>query len=101
MVVFLPGKIHTCLPADADRAQMDAKFCEDWEGGMVDCIIYGKPLRKGSLWSHLETQHDVYWLFTLNAAVAEPHAEGRRWVVWRKTEDEKLHCPRPGCPQAH
>ena len=98
-MIMLPGKIRTCLSADAYRARMDAEFREGWKGGEADCDICGTTLKEVSLRKHLETQHDVYRSFALVGPAAEPPTEGRRWAVWRQVADEKLRCPVPGCPQ--
>ena len=78
VMIMLPGKIRTCLSADAYRAWMDAKFREGWKGGEVDCDICGTTLKEVLLRKHLETQHDVYWSFALAGPAAEPPTEGRR-----------------------
>ena len=81
VLILLTGKICRCLSVDAYRARVDAKSHEGWKDGKVNCRIFGQTLKEGLLWTHLESQYDVFWSFTLDAAVTEPQAEGRRWAV--------------------
>ena len=60
VMVFLPGRIRTCLTEDAYLSRLDALHRAARKGGTVSCHVCGLALRKGSLASHLATQHGVY-----------------------------------------
>jgi hypothetical protein len=62
----------------------------------VECKVCGTSLVAESLKSHLETQHDIYWLFVLNLDII-PDQDA---VVYRATESPTTgiySCPVPQC----
>ena len=60
VVVFYPSRIHTRLTADDYEALMGNIYCKERHGRTVRCLECGHQMAVWSLWSHLETQHDVY-----------------------------------------
>ncbi len=63
----------TCVPGKIRVSQMEAEYLSQQEGitpttkrCWVDCEVCGISLTAESLLSHLETQHDIFWLFVLN-----------------------------------
>ena len=71
-MVFLPGRIRTCLTADAYKARMGELYREERRGRKVSCQECRQRMTTGSLWSHIKTQHSVYTLFALPADAAPP-----------------------------
>ena len=59
-MVFLPGRIRTCLTAESYEVRMGDLYREERRGRKVSCQECGQMMAVGSLRSHLETQHDVY-----------------------------------------
>ncbi len=47
----------------ATQEMGDGATAKHWQ---VDCEFCGISFAAKSLWSHLETQHNIYWLFVLN-----------------------------------
>ena len=64
-MVFLPGRIRTCLTAESYEARMGDLFREERRWRKVSCQECGQKMAVGSLRSHLETQHNVYTSFAL------------------------------------
>jgi hypothetical protein len=70
-------KVMTCIPGNIRVAHMEAAYHAQQQGPVdptakrhrVECDVCGMSLAAGSLQSHLETQHDTYWLFALNREV--------------------------------
>jgi hypothetical protein len=61
----------------------------------VECNICGVSLAAGSLCSHLETKHNMYWSFVLNRELTiESEA-----VFYQATADATgtIFCPVPAC----
>ena len=98
LLVLLPGRIRTCLNADAYKARMSNLYREERRGRRVSCPECGKGMAVGSLRSHLETQHDVYTSFALPTDAAPPAAPRRLEAAYDLMEG-KYRCPVPGCPQ--
>ena len=59
VVVFLPGKVCTCLSEDAYLFRLDALHRAERKGGKVDCHVCRRKVRKGSLASHLASQRGI------------------------------------------
>jgi hypothetical protein len=68
------SKVMTCIPGNIRVAHTEAAYHTQQLGPVdptakhcrVECNICGVSLAAGSLQSHLETQHNTYWLFILN-----------------------------------
>ena len=60
VMVFLSGRIRTCLSVDAYLPYLDALQWADRKGGKVECHVCRRKFRKGNLASHLASQHGVY-----------------------------------------
>ena len=97
-MVFLPGRIRTCLTAESYEGRMRDLFREERRGRKVSCQECGQQMAVGSLRSHLETQHDVYTSFALPAGATPPVAP-RRLAATYGVGEGKYRCPVPGCPQ--
>ena len=97
-MVFLPGRIRTCLTDGAYKAQMGDLYREERRGQKVSCQECGQQMAVGSLRSHLETQHDVYTSFALPADAAPPVAPRQLAVTYGIVEG-KYRCPMSGCLQ--
>jgi hypothetical protein len=67
-------KVMTCLPGKIQVAQTEEVYASQQTGlgtsttkrQRVDCKVCGASLAAESLQSHLETQHNIFWLFVLN-----------------------------------
>jgi hypothetical protein len=67
-------KVMMCVPGNIRVAHTEAAYHVQQLGTAnptaklrwVECNICGASLPAGSLQSHLETQHNMYWLFILN-----------------------------------
>ena len=96
-------KVVTCVPGRIQVAQTEEEYANQQAGNTttskrhrVECEVCGASLVAGSLQSHLETQHDIFWLFVLNRdIVLACHT-----VVYRATEllsTGIYFCPVPQC----
>jgi hypothetical protein len=74
-------KVMICVPGKIRAALMEEEYANQQAGNTtttkhcwVNCDICGTSLVAESLQSHLETQHDIFWLFILNrnTAIARP-----------------------------
>jgi hypothetical protein len=81
-------KVMTCLPGKIRVAKME-EYAAQQTGNTtaakrrrVDCEVCGVSLAAESLQSHLEMQHDIFWLFVLNRDLAPERAA----AVYRVTE---------------
>jgi hypothetical protein len=78
-------KVMTCIPENIQVAHMEGAYHVQQQGPVnptakchwVECDACGVSLAAGSLQSHLETQHDTYWLFVLNRELT---VEREPWV---------------------
>ena len=89
-MVFLPRLICTYLPVDACKVRLGDLYQESQE-----C---GKRLAAGSIWSHLETQHEIYLVCALYVDDI-PSVVLRCLVTVQKNMGVKYRCPIPGCLQ--
>ena len=76
-LVFLPGRIRTCLTADVYKARMGDLYRKERRGRTVRCQECEQQMTVGSLRSHLRTQHNIYISFALPLGVTPPVA--RLW----------------------
>jgi hypothetical protein len=67
------AKVMICVPGKIQSAQTEVEYTSQQVGNTtttkrcrVDCDVCGASLAAKSLQSHLETQHDIFWLFVLN-----------------------------------
>ena len=59
-MVFLPGRIRTCLSEELYLSRVDTLHMGSRKSGKVECHICKKMWKKGLLQSHLAMQHVVY-----------------------------------------
>jgi hypothetical protein len=67
-------KVMMCVLGNIRLAHTEAAYHAQQQGPVnptakrhwVECNVCGVSLVAGSLHSHLETQHNTYWLFVLN-----------------------------------
>ena len=79
VMVFLPGRIHTCFSEDACLSQMDALHRSSKMTGKVECHICRKNFQKLSLASHFARQHGVFRSHLLAGADAcQPVDESKK-----------------------
>ncbi len=96
-------KVMTCIPGNIRVAHTEVAYHAQQLGPVdpttkhcqVECNICGVSLAAGSLQSHLETQHNTYWLFVLNQELTVEHGP---WV-YRAIADATgtYSCPVPAC----
>ncbi len=96
-------KVMTCLPGKIRVAKMEEEYAAQQTGNTtavkhwrVDCKVCGVSLAAESLQSHLEMQHNIFWLFFLNRDLAPEQAA----VVYRAMELPATGiylCPVPQC----
>ena len=60
VMVFLPGRIRTGLSKDAYLSRMDALHRESRNERRGECHVCQKEFARGSLASHLASQHGIY-----------------------------------------
>jgi hypothetical protein len=65
VMICVPGKIRVA-PTEMEYASQQAGNTTTTKRCWVDCDVCGASLAAESLQSHLETQHDIFWLFVLN-----------------------------------
>jgi hypothetical protein len=96
-------KVMTCIPGNIRVAHMEAGYHAQQQGPVnptvkrhrVECDVCGVSLAAGSLQSHLETQHDRYWLFVLNRELT---VEREPWVYQAIADATGTYfCPVPAC----
>ena len=71
-------KVMTCLPGKIQVARMEAEYASQQTGlgpsrakrQHIDCKVYGASLAAEPIRSHLETQHDIFWLFVFNGTLS-------------------------------
>ena len=82
VMVSLPGRIRTCLSEDVYLSRLHALYWADRKGGKVKCHTCRRKFRKGSLASHLASQHGIYHSHLLAGAdTCQPMGESRmRWA---------------------
>jgi hypothetical protein len=74
-------KVMTCVPGNIQVAHTEAAYHPQQQGPVdptgkrhwVECDVCGMSLAAGSLRSHLESQHDMYWSFVLNQELTIEH----------------------------
>jgi hypothetical protein len=96
VMICVPGKIQVA-PTETEYASQRVGNTTTTKRCRVDCDVCGTSLAAESLRSHLETQHDIFWLFVLNRdiAIARP-AEVYRAI---KAPDIGIYCCLvPLCP---
>jgi hypothetical protein len=96
-------KVMMCVPGNILVAHMEAAYHAQQLGPgnptakryRVECNLCSASLAAGSLRSHLETQHNMYWLFVLNQELTVEH-EPR---VYQANADATgtYFCPVPAC----
>ena len=89
------GEMRVALTDEAYHAQQYGPADPTVRRHRVECNICGASLAVGSLTSHLETQHDMYWSFVLNQDLAVERVA----VVYQATVDATgtYFCPAPAC----
>ena len=97
-MVFLPVRICTCLTMDTYEAPMGDLYREERHRRKVSCQECGHRMAVRSLWSHLETQHDIFTPFALPADAA-PSVAPQRLAANLDIKESKYRCPKPGCSQ--
>jgi hypothetical protein len=95
VMTCLPGKIRVAKTEEEYAAQQtgNTTAAKRWR---VDCEVCGVSLAPESLRSHLEMQHNIFWLFVLNQDLAPEQAA----AVYRATELPATGiylCPVPQC----
>ena len=87
-MVFLPGRIRTCLSEDAYLSRLDTLHRESRKAGKVECHICRKKFGKQCLASHLATQHGVFHSHLLAGAdVCQPVGKTRTlWACYLPAE---------------
>ena len=99
VMVFLPGRIRTCLSEDTYLSRLDALHRADRKGGKVECHVCSVQFRKGSLASHLATQHGIYHAHLLAGAdTCQPADESRTYWARHLPAEGVWQCPVPECP---
>ena len=77
----------------------DALHRADRRRGKVECHVCGVKFRKGSLASHLATQHGVYHSHLLAGAdTCQPVGESRTFWARHLPAEGVWQCPVPDCP---
>ena len=106
MMIFLPGRIRTGLSEDAYLARMDALHRESRKGRRAECHVCRKVFARGSLASHLATQHGIYHVHSMateeedaEEACTTVPAKPATWTGIHYPATGKWGCPVPGCPQ--
>ena len=80
VMVFLPGRIRTCLSEDAYLSRLDALYRANRKGGKMECHVCRGKFRKESLASHLDSHHGIYHFHLLvRADTCQPVGESRTW----------------------
>jgi hypothetical protein len=96
VMICVPGKIQAAL-TEEEYANQQAGNTTTMKHCRINCDVCGASLAAESLRSHLETQHDIFWLFVLNQdiTIARP-AEVYRAI---KAPNTGIYCcPVPLCP---
>jgi hypothetical protein len=95
VMMCVPGNIRVAHTEAAYHAQQLGPVNPTAKRHRVECNLCGASLAAGSLQSHLETQHDTYWLFVLNQELTV-ECEPR---VYRANADATgtYFCPGPAC----
>ena len=82
-MIFLPGKIRTCLTEDAYLSRLDALHRESRGAGRLECHVCRASLRKSSLAAHLATQHGIFHShLQAGADACQPAGEPR--TLWAR-----------------
>jgi hypothetical protein len=91
----IPGNIHVAHTEEAYHMQLYRPVNPTAKRHRVECNICGVSLAAGSLCSHLEMQHDMYWSFVLNWELTIEHEA----VIYQDTTDATgtIFCPVPAC----
>ena len=80
VVMLFPGRLRTCLSEDAYLFRLDALHRADRNGGKVECHVCWRRFWKGSLASHLASQHGMYHSHLLAGAdTCQPVGKSRTW----------------------
>jgi hypothetical protein len=96
-------KVMTCIPGIIRLAHTEVAYHVQQQGPVnptmkrhwVECDVCGVSLVAGSLQSHLETQHNMYWLFVLNQKLTVEHEP---WVYQAIADTTGTYfCPVPAC----
>ncbi len=66
VMMCIPGNIPVAHTEEAYHTQQYGPVNPTAKRHWVECDICGMSLAAGSLCSHLEMKHDMYWLFVLN-----------------------------------
>ena len=95
VMTCVPGKIRQAHTTEAYHTQQYGPVNPTAKRHRVECNICGMSLAAGSLQSHLETQHDMYWSFVLNQDLTVE----REAVVYRAIANATgtYVCPVPAC----
>ncbi len=91
VVTCMPGRIRVAR-TEVEYANQQARNTTTSKRHRVECEVCGTSLATGSLRSHLETQHDIFWSFVLNRDIIITRPK----VVYRATQSLHWHLPLPG-----
>ena len=94
-MVFLPGRIKTCLTEEAYRSRMDPSARETNRGWRVTCQLSKLEVAATYLVTHLEVQHDARHTYVREEIC---HPAPRSFVARAAPGRGMWHCPVPNCP---
>jgi hypothetical protein len=95
VMTCVPGNIQVAYTEEAHNTQQYRPVNPTAKRHQVECDICGVSLVAGSLRSHLETKHDMYWSFVLNRELTGE----REPLIYRATTDATgtYFCLVPAC----
>ena len=93
-MVFLPGRIRTCLMEESYSARMDPSTREEIKGRQVTCQLFKLEVTASYLATHLEVQHNVQQTY-VREEVCQPVR--RSFMVRPAPGVNNWYCPVPGC----
>jgi hypothetical protein len=73
VMTCIPGNIHVAHTEEAYHTQQYGPVNPTAKRHQVECDIIGVSLAAGSLCSHMEMQHNMYWSFALNQELTIEH----------------------------
>jgi hypothetical protein len=96
-------KVMMCLPGKIRVAKTEEEYAAQQTGNTtaakcwwVDCEVCGVSLAAESLQSHLEMQHDIFWLLILNQDLA-PEQAAAVYPATKLPATGIYLCPVPQC----
>ncbi len=96
VIMCLLGKIWVAQMENKYTNQMPAFGTSMTKPWRINCEVCGTSLAAESLWSHLETQHNIFQLFALNRDIV--FACAPEVYSATKTSNTDMHfCPVPWC----